>query len=256
MIALTCYATEEFEDTQRDLGQAALEHGARRVSLWRPGDLKRDGFYDRHRDILVRPRGAGYWLWKPYIILAELERLDDGDMLIYSDSGKAKAPQLITRPLNILTEWVRENLGGMLPGFYCPQFGRNARWTKGECFAVMNCRSSFFQDHPQIGATYSVWEKHDRSIAFVREWLHWCTNPAALLDDQVDPSIPNSQDFKDHRHDQSVLTLLALKQGLRCFGSPLEVRNPCKRIDTLIDRIADGAPAESFADRFPSLSAV
>lgn len=31
--------------------------------------------------------GAGYWLWKPYIILQSLKQLKDGDILFYSDAG-------------------------------------------------------------------------------------------------------------------------------------------------------------------------
>jgi hypothetical protein len=32
-------------------------------------------------------RGFGYWLWKPYIINKLLEKLSEGDILIYADSG-------------------------------------------------------------------------------------------------------------------------------------------------------------------------
>ena len=32
-------------------------------------------------------RGCGYWLWKPAIINAVLEELNDGDILVYCDSG-------------------------------------------------------------------------------------------------------------------------------------------------------------------------
>ena len=32
-------------------------------------------------------RGFGYWIWKPHIINKELEKLNDGDILIYTDSG-------------------------------------------------------------------------------------------------------------------------------------------------------------------------
>ncbi len=253
LIALTTFATTDFSEPQLAVTKSALEHGARQVSMWRPEDLRRTSFYERHRDILDRPRGAGYWLWKPYVILAELEKLRDGDVLIYTDCGKPENPLVISRPLAVLAQWSRDHCGGMTPGVYVPHFGRNAVWTKGECFSVMNCNSRLYHDHPQMAATFSVWEKHEASLDFVRTWLSWCTVPAALVDDQIDPAIPNAPDFCDHRHDQSILTLLAIKRGLKCIGAPWEEHKHPKKIDSLIDRIEGRAKVFSHAELFPSL---
>ena len=251
MIALTSYGTSEFNQIQTLLVKSAIDQGAHRVSMWHPEHLKETKFYERHRDILDRPRGGGYWLWKPYIILMELERLGKGDYLIYHDCGRKNKPDIIRQPLHHATQWVHDNLGGMLPGSYTPRYGRNAKWTKGECFAVMGCEAPLYKEHPQIQASVSVWERHDASMDFVREWLHWCTNPAALLDDRIDPTIPDDPDFVDHRHDQSVLTLLAIKRGLKCMGSPLECHYGERKINGLIERIKGEALVESFARKLP-----
>ncbi len=251
MIAFATYASGPYLPVQSDFVKQALDHGARRVSMWRREDITSTEFYEQNRDILDRPRGDGYWLWKPYIILTELSRLGKGDVLIYSDVGKPHKPNRITKPLNILTDWCRDHSGGMLPGVYIPRHGANTRWIKGECFSVMGCEDAFYRAHPQIQATVSVWEKHDASMAFVSEWLEWCRNPAALLDDRIDPTIPNSPDFADHRHDQAVLTLLALKRGVKCMGSPFESVEIERRIDLMIGRINGDAPLQSFADNFP-----
>jgi hypothetical protein len=32
-------------------------------------------------------RGAGYWLWKPYVVLRELALAAEGDIIIYSDAA-------------------------------------------------------------------------------------------------------------------------------------------------------------------------
>ena len=253
VIALTTFATPDFAQPQVMVAKSALEQGARQVSMWRPEDLVRTGFYHRHQDILDRPRGAGYWLWKPYIILSELEKLRDGDFLIYTDCGKLENPHTISRPLQVLTQWCHEH-GGMTPGVYVPHFGGNSRWTKGECFSVMGCSESLYYDHPQMAATFSVWEKSGASMDFVRTWLHWCAVPAALLDDQIDPSIANAPDFRDHRHDQSILTLLAIKHGLKCIGAPWEQHKYPKKIDALIDRIEGRGKVFSYAETFPSLT--
>ena len=254
MIALASFATGEFIAPQMELARSALQCGARRVSMWRREDLIGTAFYQENRDILDRPRGAGYWLWKPYIILRELERLDKGDFLIYCDTGPPHKTQIVKRPLSILTEWCREHRGGLLPGLYLPRYGSNTRWIKGECFAVMGCEAPLYKEHPQIQAGISVWEKHEASTALAAEWLRWASNPQALLDDQIDPTIPNAADFVEHRHDQAVLTLLVLKQGLKLVGSPLECHPAERRINSLIDRISGKLETESFAELFPSFA--
>lgn len=43
-------------------------------------------FINRNKNILERKRGAGYWLWKPYIIFQELYLAQDGDIIVYSDA--------------------------------------------------------------------------------------------------------------------------------------------------------------------------
>jgi hypothetical protein len=45
------------------------------------------GFRHRNRDILSRDRGAGYWIWKAYILWHELYVAREGDIIVYSDAG-------------------------------------------------------------------------------------------------------------------------------------------------------------------------
>ena len=45
-------------------------------------------FVARNNRVLDCPTGAGWWLWKPCIVLASLHRaLGEGDVLFYADSG-------------------------------------------------------------------------------------------------------------------------------------------------------------------------
>ena len=44
-------------------------------------------FIQRNKGLLSRVRGAGYWLWKPYILFRELYLARDGDVIVYSDAA-------------------------------------------------------------------------------------------------------------------------------------------------------------------------
>jgi hypothetical protein len=46
-----------------------------------------DQFKEKNKNILEQDRGAGYWMWKPYVIKKALEKINDNDILFYSDSG-------------------------------------------------------------------------------------------------------------------------------------------------------------------------
>jgi hypothetical protein len=57
------------------------------VSLsFNKGDLD-NSFVEKNNHILNQPRGAGYWLWKPYVIVKALSQMNDNDLLFYTDSG-------------------------------------------------------------------------------------------------------------------------------------------------------------------------
>ena len=42
---------------------------------------------NKNKKILDAPKGIGYWLWKPFIILETMKNISEGDVIVYSDSG-------------------------------------------------------------------------------------------------------------------------------------------------------------------------
>lgn len=245
-LSLLCYATAGYEPQQRAVVRSALRVGFTDCQAWNRRMLERTSFYAEHRTLLDHPKGGGYWLWKPFLIALELARLNPGDFLVYTDCGYPWRPLVIRRSLEPMLEWCEHDNAGLLPGVYIPKHGPNRKWTKHECFVAMNCDAEPYWNHPQVQATFSVWQKCARAEEFVAEWLHWCLQPAVLSDERVMPAVGEYPEFVAHRHDQSVLTNLAIMRGVRCFGNPHEAHPDTKYIDNLTDRIA-GRPARIFA---------
>ena len=50
-------------------------------------DLEKTSFYTQNKHILDQPRGAGYWLWKPYLIYEMLQDMEPNDILMHMDCG-------------------------------------------------------------------------------------------------------------------------------------------------------------------------
>lgn len=44
-----------------------------KVVAWNEKQLRKTSFYKENRSVLNQKQGAGYWLWRPYVILNELK---------------------------------------------------------------------------------------------------------------------------------------------------------------------------------------
>ena len=76
------------EDSQKNNCQTGLKHGIRQCLMFNKQIFDSDPIFASHNEnILNRKRGAGYWLWKPYILLQELYLARDGDIVVYSDAA-------------------------------------------------------------------------------------------------------------------------------------------------------------------------
>lgn len=57
------------------------------LSCWNLNRLEREGIREAIPWFDPNLQGAGFWVWKPFIILKELEHLEEGDYLLYTDAG-------------------------------------------------------------------------------------------------------------------------------------------------------------------------
>jgi len=252
MIRVISYATKGFEEPMRCLLESARQCGATSTRGWTYAELCSLPDHAAHPAIFDAPRGAGYWAWKPLIIREELAALPDGAVLVYCDAGRVERLHRIDRPLGPVIDWVVRQRGGMLPGVYIPQWGPNRRWTKRECLIAMGCDTPEVRDHCQVQATFSIWQASAESRAFVSEWTRWCLDLRAVADEREDTATTETEDFIDHRYDQSVLTNLVVSRGLRAFGDPLRAWLgpwPGSPIDKDIGTLADRLAGRSWAIR-------
>ncbi|MDN3017798.1 hypothetical protein PH210_16485 [Paenibacillus sp. BSR1-1] len=84
---LVNYANRNFYGSQARLNASALKFGIDQVFSYQEKDIIGTEFFKKNDEILNQPRGAGYWLWKPYIILDVLSKIKENDIVVYSDSG-------------------------------------------------------------------------------------------------------------------------------------------------------------------------
>ncbi len=222
MIHLICYADEKFAASQNRLIASTKHFGIEQITAFTRADIVKSNFYLKNRKILNCVRGGGFWLWKPYIIAQQLSLLNEGDLLLYLDSGVEIISDL-SPLLNLCNTQKNIVLFSNYPWI-------NRQWTKRDCFVLMNCDSSKFWNAEQISAGYQLYCKNEQSTAFVQEYLDFCQNYHALSDAPSICGLPNLPEFIDHRHDQSVLSLLAVKHDIELFRDPSQYGvNFCSR---------------------------
>lgn len=160
-------------------------------------------------------RGYGYWSWKPYFILQELNRLNEGDTVVYADAGC----MLLNKNRNKLAEWIdiaSSSDSGILSPCYGPYIEHE--WTRGDLHEYIDKTYNknhidIFDKALQCGATVMVICKKKKSVEFVKNWLDVMTEHFHLCTDEPS-SVPNHPDFKENRHDQSVFSMLSKIYGI------------------------------------------
>lgn len=173
-------------------------------------DLEQDHeFWPRHQAFIkANPRGGGYWLWKSYLTQKILHSLNENDILIYMDAGCYlwSAPQA-RRRLDEYLQIVRTHPAG----FY--GFGTeyaNYNWTKGDIFNYFHATSPEEQQKPQIMSGATIWRKCETTMKMAQSWYNIMADNYNLIDDSPSKT-PNHPEFKENRHDQSILTMLVHK---------------------------------------------
>jgi hypothetical protein len=171
-------------------------------------DLKNDkDFWDKQSKFIENnKRGYGYWLWKSYIVLSQLEKMNDNDILLYCDSGCHLNPNGLRRLVEYI-KMVNNSEYGIL-SFQMEHLEHT--WTKNDLFVEMNIPDEHKISGQHIATIFFV-RKTENTVNLFKEYYNYVSN-YHLLDDT--PSITlNHSSFREHRHDQSILSLLFKKYG-------------------------------------------
>jgi len=218
------FGDEKYNKSLDLLRQTALEIGkADQFITYNPEFLKGSDFWNKNQYILSRPRGAGYWIWKPFIISEAFRDLREGDIVLYSDAGLK-----VISNLDPLFEAAKNDSRGIvlfkLPAVGVPHHKAKA-WTKRDAFVLTKCDEEKYWNADMGNGAVSLWRKSEENIGFLNEWLRYLRDPRISTDDPNMSGRPNFMEFRDHRHDQSVLTILSTKYNLELYRDPTQYGN-------------------------------
>jgi hypothetical protein len=215
---LVSYANRRFAAAQRYLLRSAERFGFDRICDFGERHLQRTDFFQQHQAILSAPRGAGYWLWKPFYIAEVLQEAAPDDVVVYCDSAMEFIADV--RPLIEICQ------NGSGPMLFQTHDHLNIAWTKRDCFAGMDCDTPQFHFAQQLMGGLQIYRRCEASFEFVHASLSYCSQPQLLTDAPNLSGLPNYPEFIAHRHDQSILSLLAEKWQLPIYRDPSQWGNP------------------------------
>ncbi|ROI12416.1 hypothetical protein [Epilithonimonas hominis] len=209
-------------------GSNAFVHSAKRIieeakSLNIFDETQRYDFKDLPLSIQSSPlfldkKKGGFWLWKAYVIYDSLSKLNDGDILVYSDSGcELKNPDGWKAELELLKQkdaifyQYSENRNYAFSKFN-PAFNDSPKlkyWMKKilkQTFQPIFDNEEWLEKNKLL-AGFIIIKKTPEMMILVKEWLDIMTFRPDLV---ADPMLFEKQNlgFSSHRHDQSVLSAI------------------------------------------------
>ena len=200
--------SDYIEAAKRLVQQATALNIFKQTKLFTAEDLKNSPeFWDAHGSFIKKnSRGFGYWLWKPYIIQKNMQYMQNGDILLYLDCGcelsSGKRSELLKCMDVVKTDKI----------VYTRTGNKEKEWTKMDLLLKLDMNKAEYLNSNQLQAGAILFLVCDETRCLVDEWYKIACNYHNIDDS---PSLSKNLDgFKEHRHDQSIFSLLIKKYNL------------------------------------------
>src|SRR5690606_16126436 len=191
-VYLVSYADghEVFYQNQNMLTFSGLNKGIDFFLNYRRSHLDAD-FYEKHKSILDERRGAGYWLWKPYVILKTMERAPEGAIIMYVDSGFSfkNSPKAL---LNLSKDHTI-----ILVQYDPAVYGRIEKVTARGALEKMNCTDEACRNGFRTMGGFGIFKNTPVSRRFVKQWLDYCSDEDIIKGRSLDGK-PQFPGFTNH----------------------------------------------------------
>ena len=208
-VTLLSFANDKYKNSIARVKRQAEELPFNRVITYNEEELRgMSDFWERHKSFIEsNPRGFGYWLWKPYLVHKTLTSMRDGEILVYMDAGASLHSNV--GQFNELIRQVSTNSSGIIS--WVLNFTKEKSWTKYDLIDYLDAETLWNKDVEQLHATFFILKNTESVRSLIHKWYEVGSN-YHLIDDS--PSkLPNDSTFREHRHDQSIFSILRRQHG-------------------------------------------
>lgn len=252
-VTLITYADEKMKMSQDVCCESALRlAGVSQAKEYGPENID-PVFYEKNKSILEVPcrnGGRGYWLFKPYFCYQALRRAKDGDIVIYSDSGV-----YFMKPVAPILAIMDKSNGADNNIFLFGNSHKHLHWCKMSTVKSMLWSSDpqktsqvmrDLQNQEQVQASVIFFRACEFTRDLVYQWLEWAQIPGMIDDTDTNHIVRNHLEFREHRHDQALITNLAFKYNVQLHWWPVQYGHHIRSKYP----VADNYPQLFFHHRF------
>ena len=175
--------------------------------LYTPDHLKNDlEFWTKHGTFITEnKRGYGYWLWKSFLVKKTMGSMRNGDILLYLDCGCELSPTKRNELLESIEIVKKDKIVGT---YVCLE----RDWTKMDLIRLLDVYHEKYLHTQQHQAGALLFLVCDETRELVNRWYEVASDYHNIDDS---PSIlENLYNFQEHRHDQSIFSLLTKKYNM------------------------------------------
>jgi hypothetical protein len=207
---LCTFSGEAYHETTQRIVEDGPKFGAEKV--WVYDDIwlrdKRPAHWEQTKAHREHPqaRGVNWFAFKPFVILDAVDRMADGDILLFTD-----ADTYPIHDLSILFDIGRRD--GIMLFEACGWFQK--QWCTQATFSLMGLNPEDFYEKPHGCARFMVFTKAHRP--FLVEWLTHCLDIRCTTFDPRPEFGPEHPEFRQHRCEQAIMTNLAHKYGHKLY---------------------------------------
>jgi len=187
---------------------------------------KISNFINDHKEFFDNnPRGFGYWIWKPFIILNQLLKMNDEDYLFYTDAGSRILPHRknkFNEYLKLDDQPILINGEGNNQPYSCYTQQKFIKLSLLKRFGLESNEEFLGSSHCESGMI--AIRKCNESVKFIKEWLNVILENNYLFTNDDLGNDKQLGGFIEHRHDQSILNILFYKKNYKalwfehCYG--------------------------------------
>ena len=190
-------------------------------------------FIEQHNHFMhSQLRGFGYWIWKPHVIELALEAAMPGDVIVYLDAGFT----LNDSGRDRFVEYIDITLDNSDRMLSFQNTHTEYRWTKADLAQRLGVlKSPCVMSTSQLSSGFILLGKTASNCDLVQEWKEIAVERNYHYSDDTPSETRNHPEFIEHRHDQSISSLLRKVRGTAI--TYYEVQSYAKHFDILKPRL-------------------
>lgn len=169
-------------------------------------------YVSRHNDIAIynmNHNKIGFCKWKPYIILNEINKLNDNDIIVYRDVNVEKYENILvdTDDMRVIINFIMSKTDFYLSPELYPHIKLRTNCKKYTLEKLLNNNEQYL-NKPLLNVSFIIIKKNQNTINILKEWLEKCQDYNLLS-----PNVSNDENpgFSHHTPEQSILNCILYK---------------------------------------------